>query len=424
LSPEGWAVKVVVLGAGVVGTAAAWFLAENGHEVVVVERERAAGLETSFANGGQVSPCHAEPWANPATPLQALKWLGRADAPLVFQWWRYDPALWAWLIRFLANCTPGRTRINTDRTLRVAIYSRDCLQALRAETGLHYDEKTLGILHVYRDARAFAHAQRASALMAALGLKRETKTVADAVALEPALAAAAQELQGAIFTPDDESGDAHIFTQELARLAAARGVSFRFDTTVTGFAREADRVTAIHTSAGDIAGDAFLMAMGSWSAPWARQLGLKLPVYPAKGYSATLAVRDPAKAPHVSITDDEHKMVYSRLGERLRCAGTAELAGWDDTMTPVRAEAIVKNAKALFPGAGDYDGAELWCGLRPTTPDSVPILGATPLKNFYLDTGHGTLGWTMACGSGKAVADLMSGKKPDIDMDGLGLERF
>lgn len=416
--------KVVVLGAGVVGTAAAWFLSKNGHDVTVVEREPAAGLETSFANGGQVSPCHAEPWANPGTPLQALKWMGHADAPLVFKWWRYDPQLWTWLLRFLANCTPERTRINLDRTLRVAIYSRDCLQALRAETGITYDEKTLGILHVYRNARTFEHAQSASAVMAALGLKRDVKTVAEAVAIEPALQSVAHELTGAIFTPDDESGDAHKFTQELAKLAAKNGVVFAFNTTVTGFQRDGDRLTAVVTDRGEIRGDAYLMAMGSWSAPWAKQLGLALPVYPAKGYSATLAVTDAARAPSVSITDDEHKMVYSRLGNRLRCAGTAELAGWNDTMTPVRATAIVKNAKALFPGAGDFDGAELWCGLRPTTPDSVPLLGKTPLKNFYLDTGHGTLGWTMACGSGKAVADLISGRDPDIDMNGLGLERF
>jgi D-amino-acid dehydrogenase len=414
----------VVLGAGVVGTAAAWFLSRRGHEVTVIEREPAAGLETSFANGGQVSPCHAEPWANPGTPKQALKWMFRADAPLVFKWWRYDPTLWAWLIRFLANCTPGRTRINTDRTLRVAIYSRACLQALRAETGIAYDEKTLGILHVYRNPKTFEHAQGASALMASLGLKRDVKTVAEAVAIEPALQTVAHELAGAIFTPDDESGDAHKFTQRLAGLAEKNGVLFCFNTTVTGFKRDGDRIEAVVTDRGDVKGDAYLMAMGSWSTPWARQLGLHLPVYPAKGYSATLPVTDPAKAPLVSITDDEHKMVYSRLGDRLRCAGTAELAGWNDAMTPVRSQAIVKNAKALFPGAGDFDSAELWCGLRPTTPDSVPLLGKTPLKNFYLDTGHGTLGWTMSCGSGKAVADLISGVEPEIDMTGLGIERF
>ncbi len=416
--------KVVVLGAGVVGTAAAWFLSKRGHEVTVIEREPAAGLETSFANGGQVSPCHAEPWANPGTPLQAAKWMFRADAPLVFKWWRYDPTLWAWLIRFLANCTPGRTRINTDRTLRVAIYSRDCLQALRAETGISYDEKTLGILHVYRNPKTFEHAQGASALMASLGLKRDVKTVAEAIAIEPALAGVANQLAGAIFTPDDESGDAHKFTQRLAALAEKKGVLFCFNTAITGFKRDGDRVTAIVTNRGEVTGDAYLMAMGSWSTPWARQLGLHLPVYPAKGYSATLPVTDPSKAPSVSITDDEHKMVYSRLGDRLRCAGTAELAGWNDAMTPVRSAAIVKNAKALFPGAGDFDSAELWCGLRPTTPDSVPLLGKTPLKNFYLDTGHGTLGWTMSCGSGKAVADLISGVEPEIDMNGLGIERF
>jgi D-amino-acid dehydrogenase len=414
----------VVLGAGVVGTAAAWFLSKRGHEVTVIEREPAAGLETSFANGGQVSPCHAEPWANPGTPLQALKWMFRADAPLVFKWWRYDPTLWAWLVRFLANCTPGRTRINTDRTLRVAIYSRACLQALRAETGIAYDEKTLGILHVYRNPKTFEHAQSASALMASLGLKRDVKTVAEAVAIEPALTGVANELAGAIFTPDDESGDAHKFTQRLAALAQDKGVLFCFNTTVTGFKREGDRIAAVVTDRGQVTGDAYLMAMGSWSTPWARQLGLDLPVYPAKGYSATLPVTDPAKAPSVSITDDEHKMVYSRLGDRLRCAGTAELAGWNDAITPVRAQAIVKNAKALFPGAGDFDGAELWCGLRPTTPDSVPLLGKTPLKNFYLDTGHGTLGWTMSCGSGKAVADIISGAEPEIDLNGLGIERF
>lgn len=416
--------KVVVLGAGVVGTAAAWYLAKNGHDVVVIERQDGAGLETSFANGGQVSPCHAEPWANPHTPVQALEWLGRADAPLVFKWWRYDPALWMWLLRFLANCTPGHTRINTGRTLRVALYSRACLQALRAETGITYDEKTLGILHVYRNRAAFERAAMASELMNALGLNRVVKSVDEAVAIEPALAAAAPELAGAIFTPGDESGDAHKFTQSLAKLAESRGAGFHFATEVLGFNRSGDQVEAIVTSRGDITADAYLVAMGSWSAPWAKMLGLRLPVYPAKGYSATLAVTDAAKAPSVSITDDEHKMVYSRLGERLRCAGTAELAGWDETLVPARTKAIIRNAEALFPGAGDFTGAELWCGLRPTTPDSVPLIGRTRMKNLYLNTGHGTLGWTMACGSGKAVADLISGRTPDIDMTGLGLDRF
>jgi D-amino-acid dehydrogenase len=417
-------VKVVVLGAGVVGTATAWYLAQSGHEVSVIERQAAAGLETSFANGGQVSPCHAEPWANPDTPWQALKWLGRPDAPLIFKWWRYDPQLWAWLLRFLTNCTPGRTRINTDRTLRVALYSRQCLQALRAEIAIAYDQKTLGILHVYRDPRAFAHAIKAAEMMAALGLKREAKTVAEALVIEPALGDAASELKGAIFTPEDESGDAHKFTQSLAAHAAAKGVAFHYDTTVTGFVREGERIDAVMTDHGAVKGDMFVMTMGSWSRVWAKQLGLHLPVYPAKGYSATLAVEDSAHTPSVSITDDEHKLVFSRLGGRLRCAGTAELSGWSDAIDPVRASAIVKQARSLFPRAGDYASAELWAGLRPTTPDSVPVIGKTGVKNLYLNTGHGTLGWTMSCGSSKALADVISGREPEIDMTGLGIERF
>jgi len=417
-------VKVVVLGAGVVGTAAAWYLAKNGHDVTVVERQPGAGLETSFANGGQVSPCHAEPWANPETPFKALEWLGRPDAPLVFKWWRYDPELWAWLARFLVNCTPGRTKINTDRTLRVALYSRACLQYLRQETGIAYDQKTFGILHVYRQQRSFEHAAKAAELMNALGLKREMKSVPEALAIEPALGDAASELAGAIFTPDDESGDAHKFTQGLAAKAQDQGVLFCFNTKVTGFHREGDRVVEVMTDRGPIKADAFVMAMGSWSRVWAQQLGLHLPLYPAKGYSLTMPVTDASGAPEVSITDDEHKLVFSRLGDRLRCAGTAELSGWSDAMNPLRANAIVRGATALFPRAGDYASAELWAGLRPTTPDSVPILGKTPITNLYLDTGHGTLGWTMACGSGKALADLISGREPEIDMNGLGIERF
>jgi len=417
-------VKVVVLGAGVVGTAAAWYLRQSGHEVSVIERQPGAGLETSFANGGQVSPCHAEPWANPETPFQALKWLGKPEAPLIFKWWRYDPELWAWLLRFLANCTPGRTKINTDRTLRVALYSRQCLQELRRAIAIDYDAKTLGILHVYRDPRAFAHAIKAAEMMAKLGLTREAKTVAEALAIEPALSDAAGELTGAIFTPDDESGDAHKFTQGLAAHAANAGVVFCYSTTVTGFVREGDRIAEVMTDKGPVKADAFVMTLGSWSRVWAKQLGLHLPVYPAKGYSATLAVTDAAHAPQVSITDDEHKLVFSRLGGRLRCAGTAELSGWSDAIDPVRAGAIVRQARSLFPRAGDFAGAELWAGLRPTTPDSVPVIGKTKLTNLFLDTGHGTLGWTMACGSGKALADVISGRAPEIDMTGLGIERF
>lgn len=416
-------VRVLVLGAGVVGTAAAWYLAKAGHEVTVVDRQPAAGLETSFANGGQISPCHAEPWANPGVLPKVLKWLGRADAPLLFHWGRWDPELWRWSLGFLANCPAPRAAVNMERTLRVAIYSRASLQELRAETGLDYDQRTLGILHIYRDGREFANARKAAGLMQAWGLERQVKTVAECTAIEPALIPVADQLAGGIFTPGDESGDAHKFTQGLAALAAARGVTFHHGTTVRALISDGGRVAVADTDRGPLTADCFVLAAGSYSPALARPLGLRLPIVPAKGYSITLPA-DGAAAPSVSITDDEHKMVYSRLGDRLRCAGTAEMAGYDTGLTPARWQLIRRHASALFPQAGDFDRAEPWTGLRPVTPDSVPILGATPYRNLYLDTGHGTLGWTMACGSGRALADLISGRQPDIDLGGLGLDRF
>lgn len=416
--------KVLVLGAGVVGVTSAWYLAKAGHEVTVVDRQPGAGLETSFANGGQISPCHAEPWANPSTPKTALKWMGREDAPLAFRWQRWDPWLWAWGARFLLNCTASRTSINTDRTLRVAIYSRACLQSLRAETGIEYDQKTLGILHVYRDPHSFQHAIGAADMMTRMGLQRETKTVDETLALEPALDDVRKELAGGIFTPGDESGDAHRFTQNLAALCAAKGVTFHYGTTILGLEMEGGRMVAVATDKGRLRADTFVLSLGSWSPKLARQVGLQLPIYPAKGYSATLPVTDPAKAPKIAITDDEHKLVFSRLGDRLRCAGTAELGGWNLHMDPARASIVTTHSRALFPGAGDFDKAQIWCGLRPVTPDSVPILGRTRIDNLFLNTGHGTLGWTMSCGSARALADLISNRPPDIDMNGLGLDRF
>ncbi|MDR3435850.1 D-amino acid dehydrogenase [Telmatospirillum sp.] len=416
--------KVLVLGAGVVGVTSAWYLAKAGHEVTVVDRQPGAGLETSFANGGQISPCHAEPWANPGTPKMALKWLGKEDAPLIFRWQRWDPALWTWGIRFLLNCTASRMRINIDRCLRVAIYSRACLQDLRSETGIEYDQKTRGILHIYRDPQSFEHAVGAAQVMTNLGLAREVKTADEALAIEPALAAVHSQLAGGIFTPGDESGDAHRFTQRLAALCAEKGVTFHYDTKILGLELEGGKMVSVATDKGRLRADAFVLSLGSWSPKLARQVGLSLPIYPAKGYSATLPVTDPTKAPTVAITDDEHKLVYSRLGDRLRCAGTAELAGWNLQMNPVRAAAVAERSSTLFPGAGDFGKAQLWAGLRPVTPDSAPIIGRTRIENLFLNTGHGTLGWTMSCGSGRVLADIVSNRPPDIDMSGLGLERF
>ncbi|MGE5506208.1 MAG: D-amino acid dehydrogenase [Actinomycetota bacterium] len=416
--------RVVVVGAGVVGTAAAWYLAKDGHEVTVIDRRPGAGLETSFANGGQVSACHAEPWANPSTPRKILKWLGREDAPLLFRWTRWDPALWLWGLKFLANCPPGRTAVNTERTLRIALYSRRCLQELRAETDIQYDQRTKGILHVYRDGREFEHACQAAELMNRHGLPRVVQTREGCVGIEPALAAVAGQLAGGIHTPDDESGDAHRFTAGLAALAMERGVTFRTETTVLGLARAGSRIDGVVTDRGTITGDAYVLAAGSYSPLLARPLGLNLPIVPAKGYSVTVPVGGHGGAPTVSITDDENKLVFSRLGERLRVAGTAEMAGWDPSLNPRRWKVVLDKARRLFPDGGDFEQAEPWAGLRPVTPDSVPILGRSPIDNLWLDTGHGTLGWTMSCGSGKVLADLIAGREPEISVDGLGVERF
>jgi len=410
--------KVIVLGAGVVGTATAWYLAQAGHEVEVVERREGPGLETSFANGGQVSVCHAEPWAGPGAPLKILRWLSRDDAPLLFRL-RMDPAQWAWGLRFLLECTAWRARDNIGQILAMAFHSRAMLRELRAQTGLSYDESARGILHYYTDRAELEGAREATALMQRLGLDRMEKTVEEAVAIEPALAHAAPRLVGATWTPSDESGDAYLFTTRLAGLAEAKGVRFLAGREIRGLRATPEKVAGVVVAGpgGEetLAADAFVVALGSYSGLLTRPLGIELPIYPAKGYSATVAVARADRAPRVSLTDDEAKIVISRLGERLRIAGTAELSGWSTDLNPVRCEALVRRASAFFPEAGEWGAPTYWAGLRPATPSNVPLVGATRIPNLWLNTGHGTLGWTMACGSGAAIADLVSGRKPAVD---------
>ncbi len=415
--------KILVLGAGVVGVTSAYYLAKAGHDVTVIDRQPGPGLETSFANGGQISASHADPWAGPATPAKIVKWLGRADAPLLYRF-RADLAQWAWGLRFLRNCTAGRSRINTERVLRVAVYSRDCLRALRAETGIAYDHLGKGILHVYSDPREFEQAVPKAAAMSELGCIRKVLTPQECVAIEPALAASRDELVGGTFSPDDESGDAHVFTGRVAELAGAAGVQFRYGVTVTGFATEGDRLTAVQAGSERLTADACVVALGSFTPLLVRRIGIRLPVYPAKGYSVTIPVDGHAGAPSVAIIDDQRKIVYSRLGQRLRVAGTAEIAGYDTTVREERTRPILNAAMRLFPDCGDPGKAEFWAGLRPTTPDSVPVIGPTRYRNLFLNTGHGTLGWTMACGSGRLIADLVSGRAPEISPEGLDVSRF
>jgi D-amino-acid dehydrogenase len=415
--------NVVVVGAGVIGVTTAWYLRREGARVTVVDRQPGPALETSFANGGQISTNHATPWATPEAPWQALKWLGKPDAPLLIRP-RWDPALFAWLLRFLANCTRPRMETNIARALRLALYSRDELDTLRRETGLRYDALTHGILHIFRNRHEFDKALPQVDLMNRLGCTRRVVDAHECLAIEPALAAARHDLVGGIMSPDDESGDAHLFTVRLAERCAAEGVSFRYRTPVRALWRDGDRITALETADGPIRVDAVVLAGGSHTPLLLRPLGIRLPVYPGKGYSVTLPIERPERTPTVSIIDDEVKMVYSRLGNRLRVAGTAEFAGYDSSVDERRARFLLDTAIGLFPGCADPAAAAFWAGLRPSTPDGVPVIGRTRLGNLYLNTGHGTLGWTMACGSGRVVADMVLGRTPAIALDGLGIERF
>ena len=418
--------RVLVLGAGVVGTASAWYLSGAGHDVTVVDRQPGPGLETSFANGGQISVSHAEPWANPGAPAKILKWLAKEDAPLLFRL-RADSAQWSWGLRFLRECLPGRTRDNIVQILNLGQYSRAALQALRAETGIRYDHLERGILHFYTSPAEFEAALEPARVMREFGVDRQLKTPAECVALEPALESARERIAGGTYTPTDESGNAHKFTSELARLCAARGVTFRFGTRVRALLRAGDRIDGVRVVGADgqeetVTAGAYLLALGSYSPLLLRPLGLSIPVYPAKGYSISVLVTHRERAPTVSLTDDEYKLVFSRLGDELRVAGTAELTGYDTRINQVRCESIVRRTAELFPGFGDLSQARFWTGLRPATPGNVPLIGRFALSNLFLNTGHGTLGWTQACGSGRAIADIISGRVPEVDFRFAGLE--
>lgn len=417
--------KVIVLGAGLLGVTSAYFLRQQGHEVTVIDRQSAPAAETSFANGGQISVSHAEPWANPSAPLKLLKWLGQEDAPLLFRL-RADLRQWLWGLQFLRECTPARTRHNIEQIVRLGSYSRDMLQALRRDIGITYDQRTQGILHFYTNQQEFDNAEAPAAQMRALGCDRRVISADEAVRLEPALRHIRPQLAGATYTAEDESGDANRFARELVARCRADGVTFLMSHTVTALREAGGRIDHVEATDAEgrfqqLRGDAYVLAMGSLSPLYAKALGIALPVYPAKGYSVTMPVKDTSMAHQVSLTDDEYKLVFSRLGDRLRIAGTAEFNGYDRDLNRVRCEAIVKRTEALFPGAGDTSQAQFWTGLRPATPSNVPIIGCSKLPNLFLNTGHGTLGWTHACGSGKSIARIVSGLAPEVDFAFTGL---
>lgn len=414
--------KVLVLGAGVTGVATAWYLQKAGHAVTVIDREPGPGLGTSYANGGQISVSHAEPWASPRTPLQLLRWLGNEEAPLLFRL-RTDWQQWRWGFAFLQQCTPANWRYNIRQLVALGQYSRQCLQALRAETGIQYDQLSRGILHFHTSTAAWRSAQHAVPLMREAGCRLENLSADACVAIEPALSTVRERLAGGTFSPDDESGDAHRFTTGLAAQCSTRGVVFRHGCTIEAITPGAGRRIAglrIRDAAGNaevLTADAYVVCLGVHSAPLLRPAGIDLRIYPVKGYSVTVPVRDGQRAYTVSLTDDEHKLVFSRLGNQLRIAGTAEFTGYDSTLNPVRCQAILRRTAELFPGAVEPEQARLWAGLRPATPSNRPCIGGTRYANLHLNTGHGTLGWTQACGAGAAIADLVSGRRPEVEFD-------
>ena len=411
--------RAIVLGSGLLGVSSAYYLSRLGHEVTVIDRQASPAAETSFANGGQISVSHAEPWANPSAPFKVLKWLAKEDAPLLFRL-RADLRQWLWVLEFLRECTPERTRHNIEQIVKLGTYSREMLQALRRETGIDYDQRTQGILHFYTDKREFEGALTPTEQMRALGCDRRVISAEEAVRIEPALSHVRHQIAGATYTAEDESGDANLFARELVKLCEAGGVNFLMNHTITALREAGGNLDHVEATDKDgrfqrIRGDAYVLCMGSFSPLYAAPLGIRLPIYPAKGYSVTLPVKDESRAHRVSLTDDEFKLVFSRLGDRLRIAGTAELNGYDRDLNRVRCEAIVRRVEELFPGAGDTEQAQFWTGLRPATPSNVPVIGKCRVPNLFLNTGHGTLGWTHACGSGKSIARIVGGLAPEVD---------
>lgn len=411
--------KIVVLGAGVVGTAAAWWLARDGHEVTVLERHAGAAQGTSYSNAGLVSPGDATAWASPAALRTFFRALYRRDLGIRVKL-GLDPYFYAWTLRFLRQCTTARMRANTLVKLRLALHSRDCINRIEEETGVGYDQRRKGILYFFRSQQSFDIGADNYRFLGERGLPIEIVDRKRLVELEPGLAGAAEKIAGGVYSPVDQTGDSRMFTTRLAAHAAEKlGVAFRFGTAIEGLDIDGDRVTAVRSAAGPVSADAFVLALGPESGVFGRRHGIDLPVYPVKGYTATIPLVDPSKGPTMGGADEDRLIGYSRLGERLRLSSTAEFAGFDRSHAPGDFATMLRTARDLFPGAFDEARAETWAGLRPMMPNSVPVIGPARYRNLYLDTGHGHVGWTMAAGSGQFLADLVAGRKPEIDPQGL-----
>lgn len=415
--------KVIVLGSGVIGVTTAYYLARAGHEVTVIDRQPKPAQETSFANAGEVSPGYSSPWAGPGVPVKAIKWLLMRHGPLVI-WPKLDPVMWIWMLKMLRNCTSARYAVNKSRMIPIAEYSRDCLRALRSEIGIRYDERSRGTLQLFRKQSQLDHTGGDIAVLRQYGVPYEVLDRDGCIAAEPALAAVREKFVGGMRLPQDETGDCHMFTEALAAEAAKLGVAFKFNTGIERLETDGAKITGVVTSAGTLQADAYIAALGSWTPRLLKPLGIRVPVYPVKGYSITVPVANEDGAPVSTVMDESYKVAITRLGNRIRVGGTAEISGYSKTLDPERRSTLDHSLTDMFPRGGDLSKATFWCGLRPMTPDGPPVIGATRYSNLHLNTGHGTLGWTMACGSARVLADQLSGKKPDIDASELTVDRY
>jgi len=415
--------KVAVLGSGVVGVTTAYYLALAGHEVVVLDRQPGPALETSFANAGEISPGYASPWAAPDIPVKAMKWLFMRYSPLILRP-KPDPRMLAWMLAILRNCTSARYARNKARMMRLANHSREMLIKLRADTGIQYDQRMRGTLQLFRTQHQLDGMAKDVAVLRASGVPFEILDRQGCIAAEPGLAFAQEPFVGGLRLPDDETGDCFKFTNALAQMAREKGVQFRFGLQIQAIETDRRGVTGIRTNQGVVTADAYVVALGSFSPAMLRPLGLRLPVYPVKGYSITASITREDHAPVSTVMDETYKVAITRLGDRIRVGGMAEVSGFGTALPSSRRATLIRSVGSLFPGGGDLEAAQFWSGLRPMTPDGPPVIGATAMPNLFLNTGHGTLGWTMACGSGQVLADIVSGKKTAIDVEDLSIRRY
>jgi len=414
--------RVIVLGSGVIGVASAYYLAQQGAEVTVLDRQSGPAEETSFGNAGQISPGYSTPWAAPGIPFKAVKWMFQHHAPLAIN---LDGSMWQlqWMAQMLKNCNPQSYAVNKERMMRVAEYSRDCLRELRKDTGINYENRAKGTLQLFRKESQMEAVQRDISVLQECGVSYELLNGNELGRVEPALANTQDKLVGGLHLPNDETGDCYLFTNALAQIAKELGVNFQFNQNVEKLIVEGDQIKGVQVNGKVLTADRYVLAFGSYSRDFLKPLDLQLPVYPVKGYSLTIPIIDPAFAPQSTVLDETYKIAITRFDQRIRVGGMAELSGFNLGLNEDRRATLQMVTQDLFPG-GDMAQASFWTGLRPMTPDSTPIIGATRFKNLFLNTGHGTLGWTMACGSGKLISDIVLNHKTEISTDGLSIQRY